>query len=213
MLELEKVQVNIGKYTILRGVSLAVASGEVVGLAGRNGAGKTTTLRSIMGLVPVQSGTMRLDDQDLLQVAAQDRARLGIGYMPEDRRLIAPLRVQENILLPLWAIGAEEFVERLDWVYSQIPEVRELAKRRATQLSGGEQKLVALARALAIGTQVLLLDEPFEGLAVDLSQRLTELIQTLGQQGLAVLIAESDVERVSSLADRTYTIERGVVES
>lgn len=210
MLELEQVRVNIGKHAILRGVSLMVPSGQIAGLVGRNGAGKTTTLRSIMGLVPVRSGTIRLDDQDLLQTPAQDRARLGIGYMPEDRRLIGALQVRENILLPLWATQRDEVEARLDWVYRQIPEIREFAERRATQLSGGQQKMVALARALVIGSQVLLLDEPFEGLAADLSERLGDVIRRLGQQEeLAVLIADSDAERMSTMADRTYIIERG----
>jgi branched-chain amino acid transport system ATP-binding protein len=211
MLELQNVHVNIREFVILRGVNLTVPVGQVVGLVGRNGAGKTTTLKSIMGLVAVRSGIIRLDGHDLLQVPAYERARLGIGYVPEDRRLIGTLTVEENILLPAWATGMNDYEERLAEVYHLMPEVQELAGRRAAQLSGGQQKLVALARALMSGRKLLLLDEPFEGLAPALSQRLGEVIHGLQEQGLAILIAESDLKLVSPLAEMIYTIERGEI--
>lgn len=211
MLELENVRVNIREFVILRGVSLEVPAGHIVGLVGRNGAGKTTTLKSIMGLVSVRSGAIRLDGQDLLQTLAYERARLGIGYVPEDRRLIGTLTVEENILIPAWATGMNGYAERLDLIYSLMPEVKELAGRRAAQLSGGQQKMVALGRALMTGTKLLLLDEPFEGLAPALSQKFGALIRRLQEQGLAVLVAESDLKLISSIAEQIYTIERGEI--
>jgi amino acid/amide ABC transporter ATP-binding protein 2, HAAT family (TC 3.A.1.4.-) len=212
MLELEDVRVSLGGFPILRGVSLQAFPGQITGLVGRNGAGKTTTLRTIMGLVPLQGGSLRLEGQDLRPLPAHRRAALGIGYMPEDRRLIGPLTVEENLLLPAWAIGLPGAPERLRWVYERMPEVAELAGRRAAQLSGGQQKLVALARALMHGTRLLLLDEPFEGLAPAMALRLGEILQSLRTEGVAILVAESDLHRVSALAERIYTIERGEIQ-
>ncbi len=211
MLELANVRVNIREFVILRGVNLIVPSGSVVGLVGRNGAGKTTTIRSILGLTSVLAGSIRLNGCDLLQTPAHERARFGIGYVPEDRRLIGPLTVEENILVPAWAAGTSGYGERLHYIYSLMPEVKELGDRRASQLSGGQQKMVALARALVSGTKLLLLDEPFEGLAPALSQKLGGVIRTLQEQGLAVLVAESDLKLLSPMAEKIYTIERGEI--
>jgi len=212
MLELEDVRVSLQGFPILRGVSLQALPGQITGLVGRNGAGKTTTLRTIMGLVPLQGGSLRLGGQDLRPLPAHRRAALGIGYMPEDRRLIGPLTVEENLLLPAWAIGLPGAPERLRWVYERMPEVAELAGRRAAQLSGGQQKLVALARALMHGTRLLLLDEPFEGLVPAMALRLGEILRGLRTEGMAILVAESDLHRVSALAERIYTIERGEIQ-
>lgn len=210
-LTLEGVQVHIRGFPILRGVDLTVPEGGIVGLVGRNGAGKTTTLRGVMGLVPVHAGVIRLDGRDLTRVPAHERARLGIGYMPEDRRLIGALTVEENILLPAWATASPACAGRLGMVYELMPEVRELAGQRAAQLSGGQQKMVALARALVCGTELLLLDEPFEGLAPALAQRLADVIRGLPGRGAAVLVTDSDPRRVAALADVVYTIERGEI--
>jgi branched-chain amino acid transport system ATP-binding protein len=205
---LEDLRVAIRGFSVLRGVSLAVPAGGLVALVGRNGAGKTTTLRTIMGLLAVDGGRLAWDGTDLVQVPAYRRARLGIGYVPEDRRLIGQLSVRDNLLLPAWSVGHPRPDQRLDEVFQLMPDVVDLVGRRAAQLSGGQQKLVALARALVNGTRLLLLDEPFEGLSPALGERLAETIRRARAAGRAVLMAESDLKRVG-FAERTYTIERG----
>jgi len=210
MLRVNDVHVTIKGFIILRGVSLNIPSGGLIGLVGRNGAGKTTTLKSIMGLVPVSAGAIYFDGQDLAKVPGYRRAHLGMGYMPEDRRLIGALTVQDNILTPAWASNLEGANERLDYIYRLMPDIQTWASRRATQLSGGQQKMVALARALMSGTKLLLLDEPFEGLAPLLGGRLGKTIQDIQREGLSVLIAESDDRRISFVGE-IYTIERGEV--
>ena len=210
MLQMEGIQVTIRGFIILRWVSLEVPAGALIALVGRNGAGKTTSLKSIMGLLPVLSGSIQLDGADLLQVPAHRRARLGIGYMPEDRRLIGPLTVEDNIWMPAWASKLEGGKERLAYIYRKMPEVAELTRHRAATLSGGQQKMVALARALMSGTKLLLLDEPFEGLSPALGAKLAETIRDLGRDGLSVLIAESDVKRLGRV-ETVYTIERGEI--
>jgi branched-chain amino acid transport system ATP-binding protein len=210
MLKLDGIRVTIKGFVILRGISLEVPAGGLIGLVGRNGAGKTTTLKSIMGILPVSAGSVQLNGSDLLRVPGHRRAQLGIGYMPEDRRLIGALSVEDNILLPAWASGLEGGRERLSYIYDLMPDVRELASRRASQLSGGQQKLVALARALMSGTKLLLLDEPFEGLSPAFGEKLARTIQDLQQARFSVLMAESDLKRIS-FSDTIYTIERGEI--
>jgi branched-chain amino acid transport system ATP-binding protein len=210
MLQLDDVRVTIKGFVILRGISLTLPAGGLIGLVGRNGAGKTTTLKSIMGIVPVSGGTIRLDGHDLIQTPAYRRAPMGIGYMPEDRRLIGALTVEDNILLPAWASGLEDGQGRLAAIYRLMPEVQALAGRRASQLSGGQQKLVALARAFMSGTKLLLLDEPFEGLSPAFGDKLARTIQGLPRSELSILIAESDLKRIS-FCDAIYTIERGEI--
>jgi branched-chain amino acid transport system ATP-binding protein len=209
MLEIERLEVAIQSVAVLRGVSLAVKAGEMVGLVGRNGAGKTTSLRAVMGLVAPTAGDIRFAGAHLTHYPTHERTRLGIGYMPEDRRLVPQLSVEENILLPSWAMRDAAGKHRLERVYALMPEVAEMRHRKAQLLSGGQQKLVALARALMPGTRLLLLDEPFEGVAPALSQRLAEVIGALRGQELAVLIAQSDLNHMVKLLDREYVIERG----
>lgn len=209
MLVIQSIHVAIGSVQVLRGLSLTVAPSSMTGLIGRNGAGKTTLLRSVMGhLVPSQ-GTIFFDGKDLTRVPKHERAALGIGYMPEDRGLVPELTVEENILMPLWATKARNAMQRLDFVYEVMPELAAMRERRALLLSGGQQKLVALARALAIGTRLLLLDEPFEGVAPALSMRLGDVIAGLRGGALSVLIAQSDLNHSRKLVNTEYVIERG----
>ena len=209
MLELRDVHVDIASAQVLRGLRLQVAKGQMVGLVGRNGAGKTSTLRSIMGHLTPRIGQTLFDGQDLVHMPAHVRAGLGIGYMPEDRGLVPELTVEENIVLPLWVSPSLSLDARLAWVYEVLPELKAMADRRALLLSGGQQKLVALARALAVGTRLLLLDEPFEGVAPALSMRLSEVIGQLKSTDLSVLIAQSDVNHANDLLDAQVVIERG----
>ena len=211
MLRLEDVHVTVRRITILRGVSLEVPDATVVGLVGRNGAGKTTTVRAVMGLIPVARGVLHYDGVDLRAVPAHRRAAVGIGYMPEDRRLIPHLTVQENLLLPAWVNGFPDAQARLETVYGWMPGLKALAPRPAGQLSGGQQKLVALGRALVAGSRLLVLDEPFEGLAPALADQLADTLGEAVRQGRAALVAESEHHRLEALADRGYAIERGEV--
>jgi branched-chain amino acid transport system ATP-binding protein len=209
MLSVEGLHVAIESVQVLRGLSLTVAEGTMVGLVGRNGAGKTTLMRSVMGHLPVAQGKVAFDGHDLASVPRQGRAALGIGYMPEDRGLVPTLSVEENILIPIWASRTLQAADRLAFVYGVLPELKEMRERRALLLSGGQQKMVALARALAVGTRLLLLDEPFEGLAPALSSRLAEVIGGLRGGRLSVLIAQSDLNHSRSLVDVEVVIERG----
>ncbi len=210
MLTVDDLRVTIKGFVILRGVSLEIPAGGLVGLVGRNGAGKTTSLKGIMGLVPVTGGSIRLDEADLVQVPGHKRASLGIGYMPEDRRLIGALTVEDNILMPAWATGQADGQKRLDYIFTIMPDVKALAGRRAAQCSGGQQKMVALARAVMSGTKLLLLDEPFEGLSPAMGEKFAGTIQALQREGLAVLVAESDSKRLA-FVEKIYTIERGAI--
>ena len=211
MLKLEGVDVNIGPTAILRGASLEVPAGTLCGLIGRNGAGKTTLMRAVMGVLKLQSGSMMFGDDDLARVQAHGRARLGIGYMPEDRKLVPDLTAEENILLPMWAIGQSETKTRLERIYKLMPEVQAFRNRGATQLSGGQQKFVAFARALMVGTKLLLLDEPGEGIAPVFAERMVEIMADLKKEGESVLVAESNDVHIGPLLDRKFVIERGSV--
>jgi branched-chain amino acid transport system ATP-binding protein len=209
MLSVDALHVAIESVQVLRGLSIEVGAGSMVGLVGRNGAGKTTLMRALMGHLAPAGGRIVFDGTDLATLPRHARAALGIGYMPEDRGLVPELGVEENILVPVWASRTLVARERLALVYDVLPELREMRSRRALLLSGGQQKLVALARALAVGTRLLLLDEPFEGVAPALSQRLGEVIAGLRGSGVSVLMSQSDLTHARSLVDREFVIERG----
>lgn len=209
MLDIKELNVAIQGVPILQGVDFHMGPGSMVGLIGRNGAGKTTFMRSVMGFLDVKSGAIEFDGTDLLAAKSHTRANLEIGYLPEDRRLIPQFTVEENMMVPLWATGRTEQVERLEWVYELMPEIARFRDRQAMSLSGGQQKLVALGRALVCGSRLLLLDEPFEGVAPALAQRLIDVIATLREKDISVLISESDYTHSKDLVNDVYVIERG----
>jgi branched-chain amino acid transport system ATP-binding protein len=213
VLTIESLDVSIGSVRILRGVGMRVEQGQLAGLVGRNGAGKTTLMRTLIGILAPRGGSIALDGRPLVGLPPHARARLGIGYMPEDRRIIPPLTVEENVMMPAWATGAAGGRDRLARIYRLIPEIEALKERKGLQLSGGQQKLVALARALMSGTKLLLLDEPFEGVAPVLARRLVEVVALLRTEGLSVLLCESDLSHARELLDVVFTIDRGEVTS
>jgi branched-chain amino acid transport system ATP-binding protein len=210
MLEVSGLDVAIGPLVILRGAALSLGDGQFSGLIGRNGAGKTTFMRALMGAQPA-SGRARLDGRDFLAEPGHARVALGVGYMPEDRRLVPEFSAEDNIRLPAWSTPMPDAGARLERIYSMMPEVAGFRRRRALELSGGQQKMVALARALMAGRRLLLLDEPFEGLAPALARRLGEVLASLKAECVSVLISASHDSHVADLLDRTFRIERGVV--
>jgi ABC-type branched-subunit amino acid transport system ATPase component len=215
MLRLEDVTVDLAGVAVLRRVSLQVPPGARVALIGRNGAGKTTTLRTLIGLVPSREGRISLDGRDCTTLPAHRRAALGIGYAPEERRLFGSFSVRSNILLPaeVLSLPALEVARRSDLIFDLMPELRELSGRRAAGLSGGQGKMVALGRALMVGTRAILLDEPFQGLAPALALRYADALGRLraALPEVAILITESSPDLLASLVDETFVIERGEI--
>lgn len=209
MLTVNEVSVKIGAILALKNFSLKIKEGEMIALIGRNGAGKTTLLKSIMGVNKLASGQIEFKGSDLDNSASNVRAALGIGYMPEDRGLIPELTVEENILLPAWSLKNLDSKERLELVYKIMPELKGMSDRKALLLSGGQQKMAALGRALVSGTELLLLDEPFEGVAPALSQRLGEVIKSLKEQNLSIILSQSESNHTEDIFDKKFIIERG----
>lgn len=210
-LTLKDVEVAIQAAPILRGITLELGDGERLGLVGRNGAGKTTVMRTITGLAKLASGTVSWLGQDISAMPPRERARLGFGYMPEDRRLVPELTVEENMLLPAMAQSEIDGKKGLAFVYDLMPELTAMAPRKSLLLSGGQQKMVALGRALIAGRSLLLLDEPFEGVAPALAQRISEVISSLKGEGISVLIAQSELSHSLDLLQREAVIERGEI--
>jgi branched-chain amino acid transport system ATP-binding protein len=212
MLEVANLVVDIDGSPILRGVSLALAAGELVCLVGANGAGKTTTLRTIMGLRAPRSGSIRLDRVDLLECKTHEIARMGVGFAPEESEVFSELTVSENILLPTWTRRTQRSArEREALAYGVFPRLERYRQRGGGELSGGERKMVSIARALALDPKLLLLDEPTEGLSPAIVPPIVEAIAAMRSRGLAVLIAESNLHHVPDFADRVYVIERGEI--
>jgi branched-chain amino acid transport system ATP-binding protein len=212
MLRLAQLCVRLGGADVLRKVSLHVPPNAFVAVVGPNGAGKTTLMRAAMNLVPSWSGDILIAGACTTQAQPYSHARSGVGYMPEDRRLVGDWTVEQNIMLPAWAAHTHDVRLRLDRIYALMPEVAEFSARPAMQLSGGQQKLVALARAIMASSRLLLLDEPFEGVAPALARRLVEILSELRQQNsLSVLISESDAVHSRDLVDCIYTIDRGAI--
>ncbi len=211
MLEANQLSVSIGPALIIRESSLSVEPGQIVGLIGANGAGKTTCLRAIMGLIVPTSGAVMFDGVEITNSPAYERANRGIGYMPEDRRLVPAQTAEENIVTPVWSIDIPNWQDRLAWIYGLIPEVERLKDLPATSISGGQQKLVALARALMLGKKLLLLDEPSEGIAPVLAHRIIDILVKLKSEGVSVLVAESNADDFQDILDKEFIMERGTI--
>lgn len=215
MLTVSSLNVSLAGAKILRDVTLTLKPGATTVLIGRNGAGKTTLLRAIMGLTPAESGSAALDGRQLLPLPAFGRAPAGIGYAPEDRRLIPEFSVEDNIILPGQALKLpqSEIKSRLEKVYALLPELHMMRARPGNGVSGGQGKMVALGRALMVAEKLLMLDEPFQGLApalaLDYARTLSRLRETM--RDLTLLITESSPNLLKSVADETLLIERGAV--
>ena len=207
MLSFEGIRVSIAGVAVLRDLSFSVAAGSTAALIGRNGAGKTTTVRTVMGFTSA-TGRIGFDGADLTRVAPHRRPGLGIGYAPEDRRLFSAFSVEENLLLPP---VVHETAWTLERVYASFPVLRERKDFPGTKLSGGEQQMLAIARVLRMGARVLLLDEPSEGLAPVIVQRIGEIVRDITGQGVAVLLVEQNVTFASTVADRHVLLAQGRV--
>ena len=207
MLEVKNIDVAYGKAKILHGLSLTAKPGEILCLLGRNGAGKTTTMHAIMGLLRLQAGSVLLDGEDLGSLPAHEVPRHGIGYIPQGRRLFAELTVAENLEIGLMVRNRGR--ETLDRVLDLFPRLRERLDQAAETLSGGEQQMLATARALCLEPRVLLLDEPTEGLQPSMIELIRQVIVRMKAEGVAVVLVEQRVDAVLSIADRVAFIENG----
>jgi branched-chain amino acid transport system ATP-binding protein len=212
MLNLQSVHVEIQNSTILRGINLTVSPGELVCLVGRNGAGKTTTFRSIMGYVKPRSGNINWNGQSILGIRTHQIARRGIAFSPEESEVFGDLTVAENIALPTHTIHTERTAEeRINLAYQIFPKLDRYRERSGTHMSGGERKMLSIARAVAMDPQLLLLDEPFEGLSPAVIPTISEGIASIRKLGRAVLMAESNGYHIPDYADKVYVIERGEI--
>ncbi len=207
MLALDQVQAYYGKSHVLHGVSLKIDPGELITLLGRNGAGKTTTLKSIMGLVSVPSGSIHYKGENILGKEAHEIFRRGIGYVPQGRRIFTSLSVVENLRLP--ALRQDE--GKMEWVLDIFPALRRRLNNRGNELSGGEQQMLAIARVLVSGCELILLDEPSEGLAPLLVGAIMDTIQELKKSGLTMLLVEANLTMACNLGDRHYVMAHGLV--
>jgi branched-chain amino acid transport system ATP-binding protein len=206
MLEIRDLHAFYGESHILHGVSLDVRKGEVVTLLGRNGAGKTTTMRSIMGIVGRRTGSIRLNGTELVGLPSNRIAKLGIGYVPEERGIFSSLNVEENLMLPP---TIKPGGMTIDAIYQLFPNLKERRKSQGTRLSGGEQQMLAIGRILRTGADFILLDEPTEGLAPVIIQQIGKVVRELKQRGLTILLVEQNFRFAATIADRHYVMEEG----
>jgi branched-chain amino acid transport system ATP-binding protein len=207
MLEITDIHAAYGRVKTLFGVSLEAKAGEILCLLGRNGAGKTTTLKSIMGLLPISQGNVKMEGCDLAALPANHIAKQRIGYIPQGRRLFSELTVSENIEIGLMACG--EGKETRDWVLDIFPRLRERLGQRAETLSGGEQQMLATARALCLRPKVLLLDEPTEGLQPSMIEQIRQVVLRMKSDGVAIILVEQRIDAVLKIADQVTFIENG----
>lgn len=211
LLELEGVETCYGLSQVLFGISLTIEPGEIVALLGRNGVGKTTVMRTIIGLTPPRAGVVRWQGNDVQGRAPHRIARMGIGFVPEDRRIFPDLTVWENLDIARRAGPDGKTVFTEERIYEIFPKLKELRTRRGGFLSGGEQQMLTIARSLMANPTLLLLDEPSEGLAPLIVEAMRQQIDRLRREGLSILLAEQSLEFVLSLADRVYVLEKGEV--
>jgi branched-chain amino acid transport system ATP-binding protein len=216
LLDVDGVNTYRGPAHVLRGVSLTVEDGEVVSLLGRNGAGRTTIIESIIGLLPVRSGRIRFRGEDITGLPPHRRARRGIGYAPENSGIFPELSVEENLMISGWVAekttqGASKGADALSRALTVFPEVRQLMSRQGLNLSGGQTKMVAIARAMALAPSLMILDEAFEGLAPAIVKRFRDAVLMIKGMGISLLIAESNLVSASAIADRLYVIDRGEI--
>lgn len=212
MLSVRDLAVDIEGSRVLRGISFEVGQGELVCLVGRNGAGKTTTFRSIMGFRKPVAGAITFDGKSLLGLRPYQIARLGVGYSPEESEVFGDLTVAENIAMPTWTVpGGRPAADRITEAYNVFPKLRRYEQRGGQALSGGERKMVSIARALALGPKLLMLDEPTEGLSPAIVPSIVEGLANIRSFGHAVFIAESNIHHVPDFTDRLYVIERGEI--
>ena len=213
MLRIEKLSASIAGIPVLRGITTEFASGELLAVVGRNGAGKTTLLRAIMGLLPVAGGRLLMEGEDITRKPGHGRTALGIGYAPEDRVMFPTLSVEDNLRLPCQVLGlsSAEVDQRLERALEVVPQLREMLPRSGAALSGGQGKMAALGRALMVGTKLVLLDEPFQGLAPVLAAQYAEALRRLHKIApeLCIVVTESNRSLLRDLPDATLTLERG----
>ena len=212
MLKLDKVDAGYGTFQALFGASLEVNAGEAVAVIGPNGAGKTTLMRVISGLIPARAGAMVMEGKDLVTTPPYQIVELGIAHVPENRRLFPAMSVEDNLRMGAFIPSARaNFAERLAYVYDLFPRMKERRNQLAGTMSGGEQQMCAIGRALMSQPKLLLLDEPSAGLAPVIVQRIFELVQQIRAQGLTVLIVEQNVQQVLKVVDRAYVLEAGSI--
>ena len=212
MLAIDNLVVDIQNSRILRGISLAVGAGQIACLVGRNGAGKTTLFRTLMGFIAPVSGAIDFQGTSLVGLRTHRIAQLGVGYSPEESQVFGDLSVAENVELPTWTRpGGRDAKTRIDLAYEVFPKLRQYAARGGNQLSGGERKMVSIARALALDPRLLLLDEPFEGLSPAIIPSISDGIASIRRLGHGVLMAESNVHHIPEDADALYVLERGEI--